>query len=209
MISAYALHGQAGDALAVYKHLEEAGVEPDAITFTSFLSACSHTGLVNESLEIFVHMVSKHHFLSGMEHYGCVASLLSRSGYLGEAFRLVLTMPYEPDAHIIGSLLATCREHNEIELGEHLSKYLLEFETDNSGNYVAISNAYATAGRWDEVSEIRDLMKEKGLKKSPGCSSIQIGEKLHYFIAGDGSQPSTEEIQATLALLGTNMNFSA
>ncbi|XVF34754.1 hypothetical protein REPUB_Repub18cG0086300 [Reevesia pubescens] len=209
MISAYALHGQAGEALAVYKHLEEADIEPDGITFTSVLSACSHTGLVNEGLEIFVDMVSKHHFRPSMEHYGCVVSLLSRSGHLSEAFRLILAMPYEPDAHIIGSLLATCREHKEIELGDHLSKYLLEMEPDNSGNYVAISNAYAAAGRWDEVSEIRDLMKEKGLKKSPGCSWIHIGEKLHSFIAGDGSHPNTEEIQATMALLGIDMNFSA
>lgn len=209
MISAYAVHGQAGEALAVYKHLEEAGVEPDGITFTSVLSACSHTGRVNEGLEIFVDMVSKHHFRPSMEHYGCVVSLLSRSGHLAEAFRLILTMPYGPDAHIIGSLLATCRERNEIELGEHLSKYLLELEPDNPGNFVAISNAYAAAGRWDEVSEIRDLMKERGLKKSPGCSSIQIGEKLHSFIAGDGSHPNGEEIQATLALLGIDTNFSA
>lgn len=209
MISAYALHGQAGEALAVYKNLKEARIEPDVITFTSVLSACSHTGLVNEGLEIFIEMVSKHHLSPSMEHYGCVVSLLSRSGRLDEAFRLILTMPYEPDAHIIGPLIAKCREHNEIELVEHLSKYLLELEPDNSGNYVAISNAYAAAGRWDDVSEIRDLMKEKGLKKSPGCSWIQIGEKLHSFIAGDGSHPNTEDIQATLALLGIDLKSSA
>ncbi|GMI81237.1 chlororespiratory reduction 21 [Hibiscus trionum] len=209
MISAYALHGQAGEALAMFRNLEEASVEPDGITFTSVLSACTHSGLVNEGLEIFVDMVSKHHFSPSMEHYGCLVSLLSRSGRLDEAFRLILSMPYEPDAQIIGSLLAKCREHDEVELVEQLSKYLLELEPDNSGNYVAISNAYAAAGRWKEVSEIRDLMKEKGLKKSPGCSWIQIGEKLHSFIAGDGSHPSTEEIQATLALLGTDMNSSA
>ncbi|XVE70384.1 hypothetical protein DITRI_Ditri10aG0068200 [Diplodiscus trichospermus] len=208
MIYAYAFHGQAGEALAAYKRLEEAGVEPDGITFTSVLSACSHTGLVNEGLEIFVDMVSKHNFWPSMEHYGCVISLLSRSGHLGEALRLILTMPYEPDAQIVGSLFATCREHNQIKLGEHLSKYLLELEPDNSGNYVAISNAYAAAGRWDEVSEIRELMKEKGLKRSPGYSWIQIGEKLHSFVAGDSSHPNNEEIQATLALLGIHMNFS-
>ncbi|EOY30922.1 Tetratricopeptide repeat (TPR)-like superfamily protein isoform 1 [Theobroma cacao] len=209
MISCYALHGQAGEALVVYKHLEEAGIEPDGITFTSVLSACSHTGLINEGLEIFFYMVSKHHFRPSMEHYGCIVSLLSRSGNLDEAIRLIRAMPYEPDAHIIGSLLAACREHNEIELGEHLSKYLLELEPDNSGNYVAISNAYAASGRWDEVIKIRDLMKEKGLKKSPGCSWIQIGEKLHPFLAGDGSHPKTMQIHATLALLGIEMHFSA
>ncbi|OMO57948.1 hypothetical protein COLO4_34962 [Corchorus olitorius] len=209
MISAYALHGQAGEALAVYKHLDEAGIEPDDITFTSVLSACSHTGLVNEGLEIFFDMVSKHHTRPSMEHYGCVVSLLSRSGDLDEAIRFIHTMPYEPDAHIIGSLVAACKEQNEIELVEKLSNYLLEMEPDNSGNYVAISNAYAAAGRWDNASKIRDSMKGKGLKKSPGCSWIEIGEKLHPFLAGDGSHPKNKEIHATLDLLGNDMKFSA
>lgn len=48
MICAYALHGQALEALAVLKQFEEEGIEPDNITFTSVLLACSHAGLVNE-----------------------------------------------------------------------------------------------------------------------------------------------------------------
>ena len=48
MICAYALHGQALEALAVLKQFEEEGIEPDNITFTGVLSACSHAGLVNE-----------------------------------------------------------------------------------------------------------------------------------------------------------------
>ncbi|RVW47580.1 Pentatricopeptide repeat-containing protein, chloroplastic [Vitis vinifera] len=199
MISAYALHGQAVEALALFKHLQKEGIEPDSITFTSILSACSHAGLVNEGLNLFADMVSKHKMNPIMEHYGCVVSLLSRCGDLDEALRLILTMPFQPDAHILGSLLTACREHHEIELGEYLSKHLFKLEPSNSGNYVALSNAYAAAGRWVEVSNMRDLMKVRGLRKNPGCSWIQTGGKLNVFVAGmDHTQKPRKFMQCWL-----------
>jgi hypothetical protein len=37
---------------------------------------------------------------------------------------------------------------------------------------------YATLGKWDKVSNIRGFMKEKGLKKIPVCSWIEVGQEL-------------------------------
>ena len=71
------------------------------------------------------------------------------------------------------------------------------------------TDAYASAGRWKEVLTVRDLMKEKGLKKIPGCSWIQIGGEFHSFVAGNTSHPKTEELYATLALLGMEMHVKA
>lgn len=207
MISGYAMHGLAVEALALFKNLQQKGIDPDSITFTNILNACSHAGLVNEGLELFVGMVSDHQVKPSMEHFGCVVNLLSRCGNLDEALRVILTMPCDPDAHIIGSLLSTCVKNNETELAEYISEHLLQLEPDNPGNYVALSNAYAASGRWNEVSQVRDIMKEKGLRKNPGCSWIQIGEELHVFVACDRSHPKTEEIYATLALLGMHVRL--
>ncbi|XP_059635001.1 pentatricopeptide repeat-containing protein At5g55740, chloroplastic [Cornus florida] len=205
LISAYALHGQAVEAFLLLEHLQEEGIKPDSITFTSILSACSHAGLVHKGLELFVDMVSEHRVKPTMEHYGCMVSLLSRHGNLDEALLLILTMPFEPDSQILGSLLAACRKHHEVKLGEFLFRYLNELEPDNLGNFVALSNTYAASGRWDEVSRLRILMKKKGLKKNPGCSWIQVGGELHVFVAGDTSHPGIGEIHTTLALLGQEM----
>lgn len=205
MISSYALHGQAVEALALYQRLKEEGLQPDSVTFTNALYACSHASLVSEGLELLDDLLSNRNINPSIEHYGCVVNLLSRCGNVDEAFRLVIAMPCEPDAQILGSLLAACREQNNIELEEYLSNQLLSLEPENSGNYVAISNAYAVAGRWEEVKKVRHLMKEKGLRKIPGCSWIQIGEELHAFVAADKSHPETEKIYMTLALLGIEM----
>lgn len=97
---------------------------------------------------LFNHMVSKFHMKPTMEHYRCVVNLLSCSSNFDEAFRLILTMPCKPDADILESLLAACRDCHEIELGNYLSKHLLKSEPDNPGNYVALSNAYTASRRW-------------------------------------------------------------
>ncbi|KAF7806338.1 pentatricopeptide repeat-containing protein [Senna tora] len=206
MISAYASHGQATEALSLFRQLEKEGIIPDQITLTSVLSACSHARMVKEGLELFKYMVSELHMEPSSEHYGCLIKLLSHYGQLDEALRIILSMPSHPDAHILGSLLVACGQNHEIELASYIAKWLLKLDPGNSGNYVALSNVYATAGRWDEVSNIRGLMKEKGLRKIPGCSWIEVGQELNVFVAGDRSHPETEEIYMALDLLAVEMH---
>jgi len=40
------------------------------------------------------------------------------------------------------------------------------------GAYVALSNTLAAAGKWDNVSELRDVMKVKGISKDTGYSWV-------------------------------------
>ncbi|XP_071716530.1 pentatricopeptide repeat-containing protein At5g55740, chloroplastic [Rutidosis leptorrhynchoides] len=204
MISGYALHGCYLEALEIFKRLKDEGLEPDSITFTSILSLCRHCGFIIEGLEIFVDMIVKHNVTPSLEHYGCVVSLLSKCGNL-EAFRLVKSMPFEPDSYMLGSLLDCCKYHNELDLAEYLTENLAKLEPSNSGNFVALSNAYAANGMWDEVFDLRRFMKEKGIRKNPGCSWVQVGTKHHVFVANDRSKSQSDEIYSTLALLRMEM----
>ncbi|CAL0320067.1 unnamed protein product [Lupinus luteus] len=208
MISAYARHGQAIEALALFKQMEKEGIVPDHITLTSVLSACCHGRLVREGLEIFKYMISELQMKPSEEHLGCLIKILANDGQLDEALRILLTIPNDPDAHILGSLLAACGQNHDIELAGYIAKWLLKLEPNNSGNYVALSNVYASVGRWDKVSNIRGIMREKGLRKIPGCSWIEVGQELHVFTAGDKSHAETEEIYMILHLLGFNMHYA-
>ncbi|KAL7601419.1 hypothetical protein Lser_V15G24058 [Lactuca serriola] len=212
MISGYALHGCAAEVITVFRELQNDGFDPDEITFTSVLSVCRHCGLVKEGLGIFVDMIRKYGVKPSMEHFSCVASLLSKCGN-DEVFQFVECMRFEPDSHILGSLLESCRgtgtddtgTETDIDSVKYLMENLMKIDPGNSGNYVAVSNAYAGKGMWNEVSELRNLMREKGIKKSPGCSWIQIGKEVHVFVANDRSHSRTDEIYSTLALLRKEM----
>lgn len=77
-----------------------------------------------------------------------------------------MSMPYEPNGFVWGSLLAGCVIHKKSEYGENISKILIGADPENFAGYVLLSNAYASDCRWGDVSELRCFMKEKGVKKT-------------------------------------------
>ncbi|KAL2931676.1 hypothetical protein RDABS01_037086 [Bienertia sinuspersici] len=52
------------------------------------------------------------------------------------------------------------------------------------GSYIALSNSLATAGRWDAVNEVRELMKQRGISKDTGFSWTGNDDGLKQFHAG-------------------------
>jgi hypothetical protein len=129
-------------------------------------------------------------------------------GQLNEAFNLIETMPLKPDAGVFGALLGACRIHCNVEIGEWAANRLFDLEPENVGYYVLLSNLYADVGRWDGVAKIRTMIKDRGLKKWPGCSWIEVKNRFHAFRAGDKSHPQAEKIYAMLNRLAEEMkNF--
>lgn len=45
---------------------------------------------------------------------------------------------------------------------------------------------------------MRAVMEQRGVKKSPGFSSVEIARTVHRFIAHDKTHPSSEEIYVML-----------
>jgi pentatricopeptide repeat protein len=58
-------------------------------------------------------------------------------------------------------------------------------ELHNPAPYVALSNIYVVAGKFDDVRKVRKLMKDRGMTKKPRCSWIVVKERLHVFHTGD------------------------
>ncbi|ESW18302.1 hypothetical protein PHAVU_006G029500 [Phaseolus vulgaris] len=67
-------------------------------------------------------------------------------------------------------------------------------EPYHAAPYVMLSNMYASASRWDEATNIKRMMRGRGVKKKPGCSWIEIDKKVHAFVAEDTSHPMIKEI---------------
>ncbi|KAB2630276.1 pentatricopeptide repeat-containing protein [Pyrus ussuriensis x Pyrus communis] len=198
MIGALAMHGRAEDAVELFAKMQMRKLEPNGITFLNALNACAHSGFVEKGLEIFSSMKRFYGIQPEVEHYGCVVDMFGRAGKLEEAEQLINLMPIEPNAAVWGALLGACRIHGNVEMGERVGKILLELEPQNSGRYTLLSNIYAKAGRFDDAAKVRTLMKERGVKTSPGISMVDIGGIVHEFKVGDGSHPNTKEVYSTL-----------
>eukprot|EP01018_Ginkgo_biloba_P028295 Gb_03034 [translate_table: standard] len=205
MIVGYAQHGHGKEALELFNQMQLAGMKPNQITFIGVLTACSHVGLVEEGLYHFDSMSQDHGMTPRVDHYACMVDLLGRAGQLEEAWAFINRMPFEPDAVVWRSLLSACRIHRNMDLGKYAAECILLLEPKDAATYVLLSNIYAAAGRWDEATKVRKMMKDCGLKKEPGCSWIEVKNRMNAFVVGDRSHPQTEEIYARLKDLTRQM----
>ncbi|KAJ4975461.1 hypothetical protein NE237_000567 [Protea cynaroides] len=198
MLVGYGKHGLGREVVELFRLMrKENEVKPDSITFMAVISGCSHGGLVDEGLSIFEEMISAENGVEPeIEHYGCVVDLLGRAGQVHRALAFIEQMPFIPTAAIWGSLLGACRVHANVTVGEYVARCLFDIEPQNAGNYVILSNLYASVGRWEDVTMLRQMMMEKSVTKEPGRSWIKQGQMLHSFHASDRSHPRREEVAA-------------
>ncbi|XP_050379978.1 pentatricopeptide repeat-containing protein At5g39350 [Argentina anserina] len=175
IIANYGTHGHGKTALSLFYQMVQSGVRPNEVTFTSVLHACSHAGLVDEGLGLFRFMHNDHKLIPKADHYTCIVDLLGRAGRLVEAYDLIRTMPFQPSNAVWGALLGACVIHDNVELGEVAAKWLFEHQPENTGNYVLMAKIYAAVGRWKDAENVRHVMNEIGLRKSPAHSLVGVG----------------------------------
>ncbi|KAH9292829.1 hypothetical protein KI387_042004 [Taxus chinensis] len=195
MIAGYAMHGSAYDALQLFEQMQYSGTKPDHVTFVGVLSACCHGGLVSDACHYFNCMSSEYCITPSIEHYSCMVDLLGRAGHLNEAWDIINMMPMKADVIVWGSLLGACQIHSNVELGECVAKHLFELEPENPAHYVLLSNIYAAVGRWDGVTRVRRMMKDRKVKKMPGLSWIGFNNKANTFVVGDSLYHYTQKKQ--------------
>ncbi|CAL9174912.1 unnamed protein product [Musa hybrid cultivar] len=208
MIGAYAQHGLGLEALVLFKDMLNLDHVPTSITFISVLSACAHTGRVDEGWKYFNSLKQKYDIEPGEEHYSCMLDLLARAGKFDEAEGLVKRMPFDPGLIGWATLLSACRTHGNLELGAMAAEKLLQLEPANAAAYVMLSNMYASTGRWDEFATVRKLMKDRGVRKKPGCSWIELEKKIHVFVADDVTHPRIKDICQFLEEMSKKMKLA-
>ncbi|RVX11147.1 Pentatricopeptide repeat-containing protein [Vitis vinifera] len=214
IICGLAMNGKTSKALELFAEMVQTGVKPDDITFIGVLSACSHGGLVEEGRKHFRSMTAVYQIEPKLEHYGCLIDLLGRAGQLDEAEELIEKSPNVNNEVIVplyGALLSACRTHGNVEMGERVAKRLVGIESGDSSVHTLLANIYASADRWEDVTKVRRKMKDLGVKKVPGCSSVEVNGIVHEFLVGDASHPEMREIYSMLdsiakPLLGLDEN---
>ncbi|KAK1304690.1 Pentatricopeptide repeat-containing protein [Acorus calamus] len=179
MIFGLAMHGRGRDALSLFDWMEREGIHrPDEVTFVGVLSACCHSGLVEQGRYNFKKLVSQYQLRPKIEHYSCMVDLLGRAGCLDEAFELVNNMTVPLDSIIWVSLLGACRTHCNIKLADEVRRVVLinSSESLNLGLFLLLGSVYASMGWWTDVEGIRRLMEDRGMRKTSGRSWVEVDE---------------------------------
>ncbi|KAJ0988299.1 hypothetical protein J5N97_006655 [Dioscorea zingiberensis] len=198
IIGGYAQHGLARDALAIFAEMKRVNVKPTHITFISVLNACGHAGLVDEGRRHFNSMINEFGIMPSVEHYASLVDLIGRQGQLDDALDVINGMLVLPDRAVWGALLGACRVHNNVALARVAAEALANVEPESSAPYVLLYNMHADEGRWDDASEVREVMDRKKIVKQPGYSWIELQNRVHIFVAGDRSHPLSSEIYSLI-----------
>nr|XP_043639810.1 pentatricopeptide repeat-containing protein At1g09220, mitochondrial [Erigeron canadensis] len=173
IISVFAMHGMAMEAVDSFKRMEEVGMKPNRVTFLSILSACSHGGLVEEGLMFFRKMVDDSNIVPDIKHYGCLVDMLARAGRLEEAENMALEVPKDiANAVIWRTLLGACSYYNNVEMGMRISSRIFEMDRRYSGDYVLMSNIFSSVGDYVDSENIRRKMDQMDVCKVPGHSYV-------------------------------------
>ncbi|KAA8527471.1 hypothetical protein F0562_034814 [Nyssa sinensis] len=189
MIVGTAKFGLGKLSLELFQEMLDRGISPNDVTFVGVLHACSHSALVDEGLEHLNSMYERYGIMPDAKHYTCIVDMLGRTGQLDRAYSIAKSIQVKPDegALLWGTLLSTSRLHGRVDIALEASKWLIESNQQVAAAYVTMSNAYALAGRWENVHGIRSEMKHSGVSKEPGCSWIEIKDFTYVFYAGDVS----------------------
>ncbi|KAJ4748779.1 Pentatricopeptide repeat-containing protein [Rhynchospora pubera] len=212
MVMGYALHGPAIEALHMFDMMEKELV-PNHVAFLGALMACNHAGLVDEAWRYFERMEKEYRIKPKITHFGCMVDMLCRMGLLEDAYRLIMNMPMKPNAMIWRTLLGACSDSGNISLASQARACLAELESGYAGDDVAMSNAYAKLGYWEEKTIVRDRVRRR---RQPGCSLIEIGSRTREFAISDGVKCEHNELKEIIkgltenskSLLGDSENFT-
>ncbi|EER89465.1 hypothetical protein BDA96_10G111800 [Sorghum bicolor] len=199
-IQALSMHGHGEDALKLFDEMP-ARIEPDEVTYLAVLGGCNHAGLVDDGRRVFDSM----RVPPNMKHYGTIVDLLGRAGRLAEAHDMIMHMPFPADIVLWQTLLGAAKMHGNVDLAELAATKLADLGSNVDGDYVLLSNVYASKSRWVDVGRVRDTMRSNDVKKVPGFSYTEIDGVMHKFINGDKEHLRWREIYRALDEIGSKI----
>ncbi|PIA50424.1 hypothetical protein AQUCO_01300871v1 [Aquilegia coerulea] len=174
MLSAYGFHGHGREAIKLFNELCESGARPTKSTFISLLSACSHSGLVEEGCLYYNLMSTGFGVEPTTEHHVCFVDLLGRAGRLAEAYKFIEGIQPQAELSVWGALLSACKYHGYVKMGEQVGEHIFKIDPENAGYYVSLFNIYAADGRWSDAMDVRRMFDNRMLRKAPGYSLIDV-----------------------------------
>ena len=154
IICGLAMHGHVKKPLCYFSKMNESQVSLDEVTMVGVLSACAHSGLIEQGRRYIQSMEKVFGLVRKIENYDCMVDLLGRMGCLKEAYDLIIRMPMEANS--------ACRVYNNVKLGEVAARRLLELDPRDPWGRVMLSNIYAEEEKYDRSMGLRKKLRRRG-----------------------------------------------
>lgn len=209
MLFAFGLHGHSSQAQRILDEMVASGMKPDKVTFIGLFMTCSHLGLIDEGLFFFESMTSCYGLCPEIDHVACVVDMLGRAGQWERAKELANKYA-EANNVKVGSLEALFGSYSSqgyLKMGAEIAEQLQILKPCDEMSYVVLSNLYSASGQWRRAATVRKAMADRGIKKMPGCSWVEVRNQVAAFVAGSNSFPYMEDVHKMLVILRSDMRF--
>ncbi|CAK9148173.1 unnamed protein product [Ilex paraguariensis] len=144
LIDMYSKCRRIEEARRVFDHMTERNV----FSWTSMIDGYGKNGNPIAALELFRRMQGYCHIKPNYVTF------------LSSGLDIIMKMPKKPNSDVWAALISSCRLHGNLEIASITVNELLKLSSDSRpGAYVALSNALGEAGKWENVGEIREVMK--------------------------------------------------
>uniref|UniRef100_A0ACD5V7E7 Uncharacterized protein n=1 Tax=Avena sativa TaxID=4498 RepID=A0ACD5V7E7_AVESA len=199
LVDMYAKCGYLESSLSVFHKMPVKNVS----SWNALINGFALHGHGREALEYFDRMVA-----SGLRPNEvtfiiilgacCHTGLVQEGLLLFDSMKNVYNLsPWEEHYGCMVDLLAELGSSRKHMILRHVH----ELESSGSGVYVLLSNVFAVSDRWTDVKRVRGLLSEKGLRKEPGSSVIEVNGKTSEFIVGQKSHQDMDEICTMISIL--------
>ena len=118
LIAGYAQEGQTDEALICFEHMLSEGLTPNDVTFACVLSACNHSGLIDDAQTFFSLMTRRYGVIPSLEHHTCMIMGFGCGGYFEEAISMIKAMPCSDYPSVWLTLLGACGKWGNMQLGK-------------------------------------------------------------------------------------------
>lgn len=189
MISGQSIHGNPKDGLCLFHNMLKLGeVIPDETTYVAVLCACARRGLLAEGKNHFLEMTEVFNVTPNFAHYWCMANLYASHGLVNDAVEFLKNMPDDvgvsSQSSFWAGLLGSCRFKGDVATGERIANALIKGDPMNHSYQMLLITIYAVAGRWDDVTRMKYMMKERGVRVSD-FSLLELTELVNSLAVGD------------------------
>ncbi|GAV82594.1 PPR domain-containing protein/DYW_deaminase domain-containing protein [Cephalotus follicularis] len=197
MILGHSLHGQGELGVNLFCKMDkDSSIEIDQSMYLAVLHACCTARRVEEGRYYFNCIRTPK-----VTHCALMVALLARAGRFDEAKIFIEERKSEREAEVLRALLDGCRIHRQVKIGKQVIEQLCNLEPLNAENYVLLSNWHADHAKWQMAENLRETIRDMGLKPKKAYSWIEFQNKVHVFGTGDVSHPRSERIYWELQCL--------
>jgi pentatricopeptide repeat protein len=158
VIGGYADRGYGREALDCFGRMESEGLIPDGVTFLCVLSACSHSGLLNEAEACFDNMTRRYGMTPTLEHFTCMIVIFGCVGMFEKAMLVIKKkVPSLKYPAIWVALLTGCQKWGNVNLARLAFDWAIELDNNCASAYVLMSNIYAAANMPEDAKKIENM----------------------------------------------------